>query len=176
MPQLDKFTYFTQFFWFCLVFFVFYNAIFNNRDGFLGIGRIIKLRAHLFARPVRSRRQSEQGLDETSRKGLSIALSYLYSTLSEVSQWCQTVSSLGTRRAPYNMRALVLISSFGEISCSRRMERQILSLISKSSSQTGRITCRNKRMLLHILHGQRSIGLIREDLLSRGMERARADL
>ena len=43
MPQLDKFTYFTQFFWSCLFLFTFYIAICNDGDGLLGISRIVKL-------------------------------------------------------------------------------------------------------------------------------------
>ncbi|PIN18552.1 H(+)-transporting two-sector ATPase [Handroanthus impetiginosus] len=39
MPQLDKFTYFTQFFWSCLFFFAFYIAICNYGDRVLGISR-----------------------------------------------------------------------------------------------------------------------------------------
>ena len=47
MPQLDKFTYFTQFFWLCLFFFTFYIFICNDGDGVLGISRILKLRNQL---------------------------------------------------------------------------------------------------------------------------------
>ena len=43
MPQLDKFTYFTQFFWSCLFLFTFYIPICNDGDGVLGISRILKL-------------------------------------------------------------------------------------------------------------------------------------
>nr|pir hypothetical 26.2K protein (atp6 5' region) - rape mitochondrion [Brassica napus]AAA32982.1 Chimeric protein ORF224 (putative) [Brassica napus]AAB23686.1 orf224 [Brassica napus]ABD42931.1 ORF224 [Brassica napus]ABW81222.1 cms male sterile-like protein [Brassica napus]ABW97712.1 cytoplasmic male sterility associated protein [Brassica napus] len=43
MPQLDKFTYFSQFFWLCLFFFTFYIFICNDGDGVLGISRILKL-------------------------------------------------------------------------------------------------------------------------------------
>ncbi|ESW04798.1 hypothetical protein PHAVU_011G125800 [Phaseolus vulgaris] len=47
MPQLDKFTYFTQFFWSCLFLFTFYIPICNDGDGVLGISRILKLRNQL---------------------------------------------------------------------------------------------------------------------------------
>ncbi|KAL8198166.1 hypothetical protein R6Q57_029974 [Mikania cordata] len=49
MPQLDKFTYFTQFFWLCLFLFTFYIAICNDGDGLLGISRILKLRNQLLS-------------------------------------------------------------------------------------------------------------------------------
>ena len=37
MPQLEKFTYFSQFFWLCLLLSSFYVAICNDGDGILGI-------------------------------------------------------------------------------------------------------------------------------------------
>ena len=55
-----------------------------------------------------------------------------------------------------------MISSFGEISGSRGMERNIFYLISKSSYSTSSnpgwgITCRNDILLIHFPHGQGSI-------------------
>ena len=47
MPQLDKFTYFSQFFWLCLFLLIFYIPICNDGDGVLGISRILKLRNQL---------------------------------------------------------------------------------------------------------------------------------
>nr|UTM91985.1 ATPase subunit 8 [Gastrodia kachinensis]WOE91424.1 ATPase subunit 8 [Gastrodia flexistyla] len=145
MPQLDKLTYLTQFFWLCLLFFTFYILICNDGDGILGISRILKLRNQLLSHRVRS----NDPLEDISRKGFSTGVSYMYSSFFEVSQW--TVDFLGKRlRIP-------LISCFGEISGSRGIERNILYLISKSSYNTfsSRIACRNERML--ILIGQGSI-------------------
>ncbi|PIA26145.1 hypothetical protein AQUCO_09600003v1 [Aquilegia coerulea] len=102
MPQLDKFTYFTQFFWSCLLLFTFYIPICNDGDGVLGISRILKLRNQL-----------------GSHRGFSTGASYMYSNLFEVSQWCNAVDLLGKRRKS------TLISCFGEISGSRGMERNI---------------------------------------------------
>ena len=47
MPQRDKLTYFTPFFWSCLFFFTFYIPICNDGDGVLGISRILRLRNQL---------------------------------------------------------------------------------------------------------------------------------
>ena len=158
MPQLDKFTYFTQFFWLCLFFFTFYIFICNDGDGVLGISRILKLRNQLvshrgnnYLRP----RNDPNSLEDILRKGFSTGVSYMYSSLFEVSQWCQqTVDNFGKRRVRRSF-----ISSFGEISGSRGMERKILYLIAKTSvqSSSSRITCRNSIMLIHVLHGQGSI-------------------
>jgi len=47
MPQLDQFTYLTQFVWLCVFYMIFYVLLFN--DGLPKISRILKLRAHLCA-------------------------------------------------------------------------------------------------------------------------------
>nr|ANY30680.1 ATPase subunit 8 [Sagittaria latifolia] len=152
MPQLDKFTYFTQFFWSCLVLFTYYIPICNDRDGVLGIGRILKLRNQLLSQRGNKLRPQKE-LEEVSIKSFSTGVSYMSSTLFEVSQWCKAVDLLGKRRK------ITLISSFGEISGSRGMERNILYLISKSSEgiSSSLFTCRNDMMLIHVPHGQGSI-------------------
>ena len=157
MPQLDKFTYFTQFFWLCLFFFTFYIFICNDGDGVLGISRILKLRNQLVSHRGNNIRSNDpNSLEDILRKGFSTGVSYMYSSLFEVSQWCNAVDLLGKRRKS------TLISCFGEISGSRGMERNILYFISKSSYSTSSnpgwgITCRNDIMLIHVLHGQGSI-------------------
>nr|YP_009935523.1 ATP synthase subunit 8 [Sapindus mukorossi]QNS26083.1 ATP synthase subunit 8 [Sapindus mukorossi] len=156
MPQLDKFTYFTQFFWSCLFLFTFYIPICNDGDGVLGISRILKLRNRLVSHRGNNYlmpRNDPNRLEDILRKGFSTGVSYMYSSLFEVSQWCNAVDLLGKRRK------ITLISCFGEISGSRGMERSILYLISKSSYSISfnpgwGIPCRNDIMLIHVLHGQ----------------------
>ena len=156
MPQLDKFTYFTQFFWLCLFFFTFYILICNDRDGVLGISRILKLRNQLLSHRGNNIQSKDPNcLEDILRKGFSTGASYMYSSLFEVSQWCKAVDLFGKRKK------ITLISCFGEISGSRGMERNILYLISKSSYSTFSnpgwgITCKNDIMLIHVLHGQGS--------------------
>ncbi|KAL4553940.1 hypothetical protein LXL04_039960 [Taraxacum kok-saghyz] len=134
MPQLDQFTYFTQFFWSCLFLFTFYIAICNDGDGLLGISRILKLRNQLLSHRTNNIRSKDpNSLEDILRKGFSTGLSYMYSSLFEVSQWCKAVDLLGKRRK------ITLISCFGEISGSRGMERNILYLISKRDSFSIRI-------------------------------------
>jgi hypothetical protein len=154
MPQLDKLTYFSQFFWLCLLLFTFYIVLFNNQNGILGISRILKLRNQLLShRGDKIRSKDPKNLEDISRKGFSTGLSYMYSSFSEVSQWCKTVDYFG------KSRKITLLSDFGEISGSRGMERQIPYLISKSSYNTSssRITCWKNIMLTHVPHGQGSI-------------------
>ena len=157
MPQLDKFTYFTQFFWSCLFFFTFYIAICNDGDGVLGISRILKLRNQLVShRENKIRSKDPNSLEDILRKGFSTGVSYMYSSLFEVSQWCNAVDLLEKKRK------MTWISCFGEISAARGMEKNIFYLISKSihitSSNPGWwITCGDDIMLIHVLHGQGSI-------------------
>lgn len=154
MPQLDKFTYFTQFFWSCLLLFTFYIPICNDGDGVLGISRILKLRNQLLShRGNKIGSNDPKTLEDISRKGFRTGVSYMYSSLFEVSQWCKTVDYFGKRRKS------TFLSCFGEISGSRGMERNMIYLISKSSYNTSssRKTCRNDIMLIHVPHGQGSI-------------------
>ncbi|XP_059626447.1 putative ATP synthase protein YMF19 [Cornus florida] len=157
MPQLDKFTYFTQFFWLCLFLLTFYIPLFNDGDGVLGISRILKLRNQLVSHRENNIRSNDpNSLEDILRKGLSTGVSYMYNSLFEVSQWCKAIDLLG------NKRKRTLISCFGEISGSRGMERNIFYLISKSSYSTSvnpgwGIACRNDIMLIHVPHGQGSI-------------------
>lgn len=149
MPQLDKLTYFSQFFWLCLLLFTFYILFFNNNNGILGISRILKLRNQLLShRGNKIRSKDPKNLEDISRKGFSTGLSYMYSSLSEVSQWCKTVDYLGK---------ITQISDFGEISGSRGTERQIPHLIPKSSYNTSSswITCWSwkNRMLAYVTQG-----------------------
>ena len=99
MPQLDKLTYFSQFFWLCLILFTFYILFFNNNNGILGISRILKLRNQLLShRGNKIQSKDPKNLEDISRKGFSTGLSYMYSSLSGVSQWCKTVDYLGKKR------------------------------------------------------------------------------
>lgn len=151
MPQLDPFTYFTQFFWLCLILFSFYIAISNSSDGLVGISRILKLRNQLLSQRTNEIVRKEPNY-EVLRRAFSTGLSYMYKTLFEVSQWCQSVDFLGKRGKS------TFLSSFGEISGSRAMERKIFSLISKSSSSSNTgLAYRNDIRLIHVLHGQGSI-------------------
>ncbi|KAG5595188.1 hypothetical protein H5410_036420 [Solanum commersonii] len=96
MPQLDKFTYFTQFFWSYLFLFTFYIPICNDGDGVLGISRILKLRNQLVShRENKIRSNDPNSLEDIFRKGFSTGVSYMYSSSFEVSHWCNVVDFLG---------------------------------------------------------------------------------
>ncbi|KAL8456570.1 hypothetical protein ACS0TY_034700 [Phlomoides rotata] len=103
----------------------------SNRDGVLGISRIRKLRNQLVShRETNIRSNDPRSLEEILRKGFSTGVSYMYSSLFEVSQWCNAVDLLG------KINKITLISCFGELSGSRGMESNLFYLISKSSYST----------------------------------------
>ncbi|KAL4189957.1 hypothetical protein AMTRI_Chr08g168070 [Amborella trichopoda] len=126
--QLDKFTYSTQFFWSCLILFTFYIPLCNDGDDVplcndgddvLGINRILKLRNQLVAHQQRGnkiRSNDPKSFEDISRNGCSTGVSYMYSSLFEVSQCCNVVDLLG------KWRKTTLISCFREISGSRGKE------------------------------------------------------
>lgn len=158
MPQLEKFTYFSQFFWLCLLFFSFYVAICNDGDGILGISRILKLRSLLLSQrenPIPSK--DPKSLEDILTKSFQTGLSYMKNTFFEVGQWCKTNDLLGKRGK------ITLSSSFGEISSSGEIEKKLLYLIANSSTQTSESRIRisnikvNEIMLIHLLHGHISI-------------------
>lgn len=165
--EMDKISFYPYFYvkdlvgWVAFAIFFFYIFICNDGDGVLGISRILKLRNQLVSHRGNNSlrpRNDPNSLEDILRKGFSTGVSYMYSSLFEVSQWCKAVDLLGKRKK------ITLISCFGEISGSRGMERNIFYLISKSSYSTSSnpgwgITCRNDIMLIHVLHGQGKIGI-----------------
>ena len=58
MPQLDQFTYLTQFLWLCVFFMSFYVLLYN--DGLPKISRILKLRSKLVSQQSESTNHSDQ--------------------------------------------------------------------------------------------------------------------
>ncbi|CAN7135845.1 unnamed protein product [Brassica rapa subsp. narinosa] len=75
MPQLDKFTYFSQFFWLCLFFFTFYIFICNDGDGVLRISRILKLRNQLLSHRGKTIQSKDpNSLEDLLRKGFSTGI------------------------------------------------------------------------------------------------------
>ncbi|CAN6917250.1 unnamed protein product [Brassica oleracea] len=75
MPQLDKFTYFSQFFCLCIFFFTFYIFICNDGDGVLGISRILQLRNQLLLHRGKTiQRKDPNSLEDLLRKCFSTGI------------------------------------------------------------------------------------------------------
>nr|ULQ69246.1 ATPase subunit 8 [Ecdeiocolea monostachya] len=153
MPQLDKFTYLTQFVWLCVLFFTFYILFLNNSNGIVAISRILKLRKQLLShRGNKIRSKDQMHFQDLSRKAFSTGVSYMYASFNEVSQWCKTVDYSGKRSQ------ITFLSSFGEISGSRGIGCFILYLISQFEyKKTDSRHLQNQLMLIHVPHGQGSM-------------------
>ncbi|KAH0446647.1 hypothetical protein IEQ34_024512 [Dendrobium chrysotoxum] len=143
MPQLDKLTYFTQFFWLCLLFFTFSILICNDGDGILGISRILKLRNQLLSHRGNKIRSNDPNSWKISREKVLAPVIPMVSDRRLIGKKATNHFDLLFRRNKWLTR----------------IERNILYLISKSSYNTSssRITCRNEIMLIHVPHGQGSI-------------------
>ncbi|KAI4999206.1 hypothetical protein ZWY2020_060067 [Hordeum vulgare] len=127
MPQLDKLTYFSQFFWLCLLLFTFYILLFNNNNGILGISRILKLRNQsLHGGEIRARTLR---MEDISRKGFS------------------TVSHICT---PVYPSIPMWLTRNGETD-------SLFDLKSSYNTSSSRITCWKNIMLTHVPHGEGSI-------------------
>jgi Plant ATP synthase F0 len=118
MPQLDQFTYLTQFVWLCVFYMTFYVLLYN--DGLPKISRILKLRAHLVSQQSKDTFLSNQDVEASAvlQAALKSSLSYLYSSVSAASNWCNgMISSLNANQLkPMNKSYL---RSLGEIGVSQ---------------------------------------------------------
>jgi hypothetical protein len=139
MPQLDQFTYLTQFVWLCAFYMTFYVLLFN--DGLPKISRILKLRAHLCAdRPRGIDPQHETTLagdrvpegvagvasgQDVVFRTLNSSISYLNSSVTGAFSWCtRSVGSLNANQLkPMNKSYL---RSIGEISLSQLIKYSAL--------------------------------------------------
>jgi F-type H+-transporting ATPase subunit b len=147
MPQLDQFTYLTQFVWLCVFYMTFYVLLFN--DGLPKISRILKLRAHLARSAPRSTEKrgapllqqqpegakaSKSVVAEVSAGGenqdivfrtLNSSISYLYSSVSGASSWCtKSVDSLNANQLKLMNKSY--LRSIGEISLSQLIKYSAL--------------------------------------------------
>jgi hypothetical protein len=115
MPQLDQFTYLTQFFWLCIFYMSFYVLLYN--DGLPKISRILKLRAYLVSQQNKDTFLSKEDVDssEVLQLALKSSLNYLYSTVSGASKWCNSmISTLNTNQLrPMNKSYLGSLGSLG---------------------------------------------------------------
>ncbi|KAG7022598.1 ATP synthase protein YMF19, partial [Cucurbita argyrosperma subsp. argyrosperma] len=139
MPQLDKLTYFTQFFWSCLFFLTFYIPICNDGDGVLGISRILKLRNQLVShRGNKIRSKDPNSLEDILRKGFSTVYSKYPNGVTRPSTYWEK----GGSRRP-------LFSLVSEKSVSHEVSKEIYYIIGSGSP----ITC------LTIRHGGSLVGM-----------------
>lgn len=134
MPQLDQFTYLTQFVWLCVFYMAFYVLLFN--DGLPKISRILKLRAYLLSQQNTGTSQEEEkknSLENSSTiekqdivfQTLNQSISYLNSSVTGAFNWCsKSVDTLNANQLkPMNKSYL---RSIGEITLSQNIKNSAL--------------------------------------------------
>jgi F-type H+-transporting ATPase subunit b len=136
MPQLDQFTYLTQFVWLCVFYMSFYLLLMN--DGLPKVSRILKLRAQLVSQHTSSSddvvpHEIEQ--DAVIKQSLSSSVSYLDSCISGASEWCNNIVSTLNDNQLKTMNSAYL-SSLGEISVSQVLKQSALETISPLTRNT----------------------------------------
>ena len=148
MPQLDQFTYLTQFLWLCVFFMSFYVLLYN--DGLPKISRILKLRAKLVSQQSESTNHSDQNTlrlenqDTVIRESLNSCASYLNTSVSGASKWCSDmVSSLNTSLHGEAINKSY-VRSLGEISVSQMIKRSVLDSIEVTPLMSGANTKINR--------------------------------
>nr|AKL79250.1 ATPase subunit 8 [Viscum scurruloideum] len=152
MPQLDAFTYWTQFIWLCLVLSTYY--IYMSLVGVRGLSCIRKVRFRLRT-PGRTLLLKEIDMvfrfqDEFSH-GFRTGVYYLSEYRCQVSNWCTGMGWYWGHR----IKRLGLLG-IGEITGQLGVEGHI-SWLSRSDLTERGSPCRTEVSLVHVLLGQNSL-------------------
>lgn len=134
MPQLDQFTYFSQFLWLCVFFMGFYVLLYN--DGLPKVSRILKLRTRLVSQQsVETHHSDQHAQDTVIKESLAICVNYLNSSVSAASEWCNSmvVHFNSNQLQPVNQ---CYVRSLAEISVAQVMKRSALETISAFKHNT----------------------------------------
>nr|YP_010704323.1 ATPase subunit 8 [Huperzia crispata]WCP18599.1 ATPase subunit 8 [Huperzia crispata] len=160
MPQLDQFTYLTQFVWLCVFYMSFYVLLYN--EGLPKISRILKPRKQLvLPSPKRDVEQSIYSLElflVIFKECFNTSVSYPYSSVSGASKWCNSMTkSLNANQWPRLNKSHVC--SLGEISISPVIKKNTLSTMGPSYYQTAylagsKTTAPNN---IYVLRGRRAL-------------------
>nr|YP_009674918.1 ATP synthase F0 subunit 8 [Haplomitrium hookeri]QDE12948.1 ATP synthase F0 subunit 8 [Haplomitrium hookeri] len=155
MPQLDQFTYLTQFVWLCVFYVTFYVLLYS--DGLPKISRIIKLRKRLVSQErVGAERSNDRvGRDVVFKECFQASANYPYSSVSGASEWCGGMVQLANANQLQRMNK-DYVCSLGEISVSQVIKKNALSTLSPSTYQTS-LASRQTTALdkIYFLRGQK---------------------
>jgi len=138
MPQLDQFTYLTQFVWLCLSFMGYYIYVYNY--SLPKISRILKLRARLVSiQSQASENISIGNQDEVLAESLKNSVTYLNTSIAGASTWCNDmITQFNTNQLePYNkiyMQSLASMS-LSQLSKSKTLDK--LSALTSTSLPSG---------------------------------------
>nr|YP_010881049.1 ATP synthase F0 subunit 8 [Apopellia endiviifolia]WIA66182.1 ATP synthase F0 subunit 8 [Apopellia endiviifolia]WIA66223.1 ATP synthase F0 subunit 8 [Apopellia endiviifolia]WIA66428.1 ATP synthase F0 subunit 8 [Apopellia endiviifolia]WIA66469.1 ATP synthase F0 subunit 8 [Apopellia endiviifolia]WIA66510.1 ATP synthase F0 subunit 8 [Apopellia endiviifolia] len=150
MPQLDQFTYLTQFVWLCVFYMTFYVLLYN--DGLPKISRIIKLRKRLVSQKVGAEQSNGVEQDVVFKECFQASANYLYSSVSGASKWCKGMVQLANANKLQRMNK-DYVCSLGEISVSQVIKKNAFSTLSPSyQTSLASQTALNK---IYVLRGQK---------------------
>lgn len=131
MPQLDQFTYLSQFVWLCVCFMSFYVLLYNN--ALPKVSRILKLRSLLHA-PHTDAVANQQPVhhDEVITQALKNSVAYLVDSASAAGLWCnEMVTSVNATQGEAMNKAYV--RSLAEMSVSHTVHSHALDRLSALS-------------------------------------------
>nr|AHI16109.1 Atp8 [Sphagnum girgensohnii] len=157
MPQLDQFTYLTQFVWLCVFYTTLYVLLYN--DGLPKISRILKLREQLISHKNVGTELSNYSVEQDVlfQECFDTSISYLYSSVSGASKWCnEMVKSLNANQLKKMNKSYVCF--LGEISVSQIIKKNALSTMSPSTYHHTFLALRQSTALnkIYVLRGQRN--------------------
>ena len=121
MPQLDQFTYLSQFVWLTISFMSYYVLLYNY--GLPKISRILKLRARLVSQQNKGSDHNNQQLDqdEVITESFKKSVAYLNSSVSTASQWCNdmVITFNANQLEPFNK---AYVQSLADLSVSLKVK------------------------------------------------------
>ena len=143
MPQLDQFTYLTQFVWLTLSFLVYYVLVYNY--SLPKISRILKLRARYAGSESTG---SEKEIDSRSPilvDSIKQSAAYLNTSVTSASEWCHAHVNL--LNGPVNQ---VYVRSLAEMIVSRTIKFSVVKRLAASPKTQAISTVSNSLFFTHI--------------------------
>lgn len=130
MPQLDQFTYLTQFVWLCVFYMSFYVLLYKELPL---ISRILKLRTLLVSKVTSGANEPQQTAflnpQDVVLRTLQSSVAYMYSSVSGASDWCKGLVSRCNAHQLEGMNK-AYVSALGEIMLSKGIKQSALETIS----------------------------------------------
>lgn len=171
MPQLDQFTYLTQFVWLCVCFMSFYVLLYN--DALPKVSRILKLRSLLNAPQNTDAVASNQPVhhDEVITQALKNSVAYLVESASTAGQWCnEMVTSVNATQGQAMNKAYV--RSLAEMSVSHTVHSHALDRLSALSPVVSK-TSKNL-FCIYVLRSAKYSGVMHVKTAPKGSRKKKA--
>jgi hypothetical protein len=172
MPQLDQFTYLTQFVWLCVFYMSFYVLLYNELPL---ISRILKLRTLLVSKVTSGGNESLQTAflnpQDVVLRILQSSVAYMYSSVSGASDWCKDLVSRCNAHQLEGMNQ-AYVSALGEIMLSKGIKQSALETISPrpALSRGGFTPPALPFNQIYVLRAQQPINLLRRKKAKKSLQ------